>query len=297
MNYFMNYHINGSNSGAQSTQIAIMTIIIIVIVIIILLILRLVYLSYIKKHTKQIIAEDIKLFTKCRKNGKYIRDSNNTYYEYLDILKLNKVINCSSSVVKNASIDPVRYTIKYSNINCDYLDIEQLEFIKDYLNKLDMLISDMEEAKQVLRKKLPLYFKPLVRKKDPYIICNLKYKIVKINRPYLLFSYTSPAGKTSRNYKARINQREISAIVSIISGKISKKGHSKIQRQAMSNDLREAIKKRDNYTCQKCGNSIFNEPNLLLEVDHIIPISKGGKTEASNLQTLCWRCNREKSNK
>ncbi|MCM1180947.1 MAG: HNH endonuclease [Clostridium sp.] len=63
----------------------------------------------------------------------------------------------------------------------------------------------------------------------------------------------------------------------------------------MTNDLREAIKKRDNYTCCLCGNSVYNEPNLLLEVDHIVPISKGGKTEAGNLQTLCWRCNRKKS--
>ena len=46
----------------------------------------------------------------------------------------------------------------------------------------------------------------------------------------------------------------------------------------MTQDLREAIKKRDNYTCCKCGNSVFKEPNLLLEVDHIIPVSKGGLT-------------------
>ena len=39
------------------------------------------------------------------------------------------------------------------------------------------------------------------------------------------------------------------------------------------------------------------EPNLLLEIDHIIPVSKGGLTEESNLQTLCWKCNRSKSDK
>src|SRR5216683_2707298 len=34
-----------------------------------------------------------------------------------------------------------------------------------------------------------------------------------------------------------------------------------------------------------------------LEMDHIVPVSKGGKTEESNLQTLCRRCNRAKSKK
>ena len=54
---------------------------------------------------------------------------------------------------------------------------------------------------------------------------------------------------------------------------------------------------RDNYTCCYCGNSTHSEPNLLLEIDHIIPISKGGYTVEENLQTLCWKCNRAKSNK
>ncbi len=34
--------------------------------------------------------------------------------------------------------------------------------------------------------------------------------------------------------------------------------------------------------------------NLLLEIDHIIPVSKHGCTVENNLQTLCWKCNREK---
>ena len=33
------------------------------------------------------------------------------------------------------------------------------------------------------------------------------------------------------------------------------------------------------------------------EIDHIIPVSKGGLTTEDNLQTLCWRCNRSKGNK
>ncbi|MEJ6467235.1 HNH endonuclease signature motif containing protein [Fusobacterium ulcerans] len=56
----------------------------------------------------------------------------------------------------------------------------------------------------------------------------------------------------------------------------------------------EKIKKRDNYTCKKCGLSIYKEENLLLEIDHIIPLAKGGITSEKNLQTLCWKCNRSK---
>jgi 5-methylcytosine-specific restriction endonuclease McrA len=46
-----------------------------------------------------------------------------------------------------------------------------------------------------------------------------------------------------------------------------------------------------------CGNSIYNKANLLLEIDHIVPESKGGYTIEENLQTLCWKCNRAKSDK
>ena len=65
----------------------------------------------------------------------------------------------------------------------------------------------------------------------------------------------------------------------------------------MTSTLREKIKTRDDFTCRKCSLSIKDERNLLLEIDHIIPISKGGITSEHNLQTLCWRCNRSKGSK
>jgi len=65
----------------------------------------------------------------------------------------------------------------------------------------------------------------------------------------------------------------------------------------MTAKLRDYIKTRDAHTCKHCSVSIHAEPHLLLEVDHIIPVSKGGLSAEENLQTLCWRCNRTKSNK
>ena len=69
------------------------------------------------------------------------------------------------------------------------------------------------------------------------------------------------------------------------------------QRALMTTAMREKIKKRDKYTCKNCKNNLNNEPNLLLEIDHIIPLSKGGITSEDNLQTLCWKCNRSKGSK
>ena len=69
------------------------------------------------------------------------------------------------------------------------------------------------------------------------------------------------------------------------------------QRALMTSALREKIKNRDNFTCCKCNNYTKKEPNLLLEIDHIVPIAKGGMTTEDNLQTLCWKCNRTKGSK
>jgi hypothetical protein len=55
--------------------------------------------------------------------------------------------------------------------------------------------------------------------------------------------------------------------------------------------IRAAVLVRDGGRCRNCRRAIK------LEMDHIIPVSKGGKTEESNLQTLCRRCNRAKSRK
>ena len=174
---------------------------------------------------------------------------------------LNQTYDCSSSVVSNASNNIIKYLIKYSDIENSIQCLEQLDFSANYMQLLAKFRKNMGE----------LYLKPVFR-----------------------FSYVSPAGKSSRTCKIKITTDIVRELQFEISAKVNKSGHSKTQRSAMTNDLREAIKKRDNYTCCLCGNSVFNEPNLLLEVDHIIPISKGGKTEASNLQTLCWRCNRAK---
>ena len=64
----------------------------------------------------------------------------------------------------------------------------------------------------------------------------------------------------------------------------------------VSLSTRTDVFERDNYTCQICRRN-SKEDGVKLEIDHIIPVSKGGSDDISNLQTLCFDCNRGKSNK
>ena len=111
------------------------------------------------------------------------------------------------------------------------------------------------------------------------------------------FSYTSSGGMAQRSFTVPMTEETIIELIKILESKLTAKAFAKEQRNLMTTKLREHIKARDNFTCCICGNSIQKEPNLLLEIDHIIPVSKGGCTTEENLQTLCWKCNRSKSSK
>ena len=54
------------------------------------------------------------------------------------------------------------------------------------------------------------------------------------------------------------------------------------------------VKKKYNYTCLACRQQ---EPNIILSLDHVIPISKGGSNTIANIQPLCHPCNCSKRDK
>lgn len=57
--------------------------------------------------------------------------------------------------------------------------------------------------------------------------------------------------------------------------------------------IRFEVFKRDDFTCQYCGRKT---PEVILELDHIVPKSKGGRDDLQNYITSCFECNRGKSN-
>lgn len=54
------------------------------------------------------------------------------------------------------------------------------------------------------------------------------------------------------------------------------------------------VVRRDNSTCQICGRHLKDEE---IELDHLIPLSRGGSSEESNLRVTCVKCNRRKSDR
>jgi 5-methylcytosine-specific restriction endonuclease McrA len=83
----------------------------------------------------------------------------------------------------------------------------------------------------------------------------------------------------------------------------------RVKRRSNKNNVRftpfqrKKIIERDKWKCQNCGCKVhnrstgnWNTPDKA-HIDHIIPISKGGNSEPSNLQTLCRTCNLSKQDK
>jgi 5-methylcytosine-specific restriction endonuclease McrA len=67
------------------------------------------------------------------------------------------------------------------------------------------------------------------------------------------------------------------------------------------------VYKRDNFSCAYCkrkfdipdnwdGKTAIRDSEIWLEIDHIHPLSKGGSDEINNKQSLCQKCNNQKSN-
>jgi hypothetical protein len=59
----------------------------------------------------------------------------------------------------------------------------------------------------------------------------------------------------------------------------------------VNNYIRFDVLQRDLFTCRYCGGK---SPEAMLEVDHVVPLSNGGRDDMANLVTACYECNRGK---
>ena len=64
----------------------------------------------------------------------------------------------------------------------------------------------------------------------------------------------------------------------------------RVRSRSLMRTLGPKVKKRDDYTCQICGE---RDPDSTT-VDHIRPLNFGGTDDLDNLRVLCHRCNSKK---
>ena len=207
----------------------------------------------------------------------------------------------SAAVFSSAENQPLDYVVKYF-----YPDKTKYP---EQIQKLQLLVEELQtlrEAKQIIEnykkdyqqylQNVPAFI--MERDEDGFYsrlgFANVDEQSLTVEYKFI---YTSGGGMAQRYFTVPMTNETIIALIEMLESKLTADAFAKEQRVLMTPKLRESIKERDHYTCCNCGNSTLTEPNLLLEIDHIIPVSKGGLTEESNLQTLCWKCNRSKGNK
>lgn len=207
----------------------------------------------------------------------------------------------SAAVFSSAENQPLDYVVKYF-----YPDKNKYP---EQIQKLQLLVEELQtlrEAKQIIEnykkdyqqylQNVPAFI--MERDEDGFYsrlgFANVDEQSLTVEYKFI---YTSGGGMAQRYFTVPMTNETIIALIEMLESKLTAGAFAKEQRVLMTPKLRESIKERDHYTCCNCGNSTLTEPNLLLEIDHIIPVSKGGLTEESNLQTLCWKCNRSKGNK
>lgn len=208
------------------------------------------------------------------------------------------VHNCSLQVVRKAEMEPIKYLMKYFHVMADEPTLQRVEAMNASVASLEQAIANLKEREgQVTAEIDPPGFIKRHYMAEFMAQTGVELSPIEVPRPVYRFEYVSAGGNSSQRTEVHLNGPTLDALVQALSEKIKWRKSAAGQRALMTSRLRTQIKERDRYTCRRCGVSVADEPHLLLEVDHIMPVSRGGLTTPDNLQALCWRCNRSKSNK
>lgn len=204
----------------------------------------------------------------------------------------------SLSVVKKASEEPLKYLCKYFDIKPTEETLQQVQELNETISRftnadynlktrLEKIKSDINPPKFIKK----YYTKDLLKHLD------ISLPEIKFKTPEYIFEYVSSGGNSSQRTTIKLDEYTLECLAEYLDERIKYNKSAKAQRSLMTRKLREFVKDRDHHTCQICTASTAQQSLLLLEVDHILPVSKGGLSTLDNLQTLCWKCNRTKSNK
>ena len=242
---------------------------------------------------------------------------NNKYKNFIllhsDAIKKLKTINDKYKFYKienydmSHSYDNEKF---YDNISCEDYLIYQLVFIskkvintinnalsnklsyESYINEINKeCILDVYDTSELLRNR-----NKLRRMEKNIIKDNTRHPVTKFNINVKLIR-TNINGDRKDSKSVTFPSEYIRTLIDRVNNKRGNRyldeeiwnSICRVERGKVTNKMRFAIYNRDGYRCRICGKK---KPDL--EIDHIYPISKGGKSTMDNLQTLCHSCNVKK---
>lgn len=218
--------------------------------------------------------------------------------EWSKELKNKQVHNCSLTICKNANTQPFKYLCKYFNIKTEEETLSSFENILNHFAAAEqgkkLLLAERDCIVNSIKNQIPSLIYKFSKDR---LVKKLGFESIDLGDlhfPVYTFQYVSAGGNSSSKCDIKLDVDNLDKFVNYLSSLVKFRNSIEGQRALMTSKLREQIKARDNYTCKTCNISTHSERNLLLEIDHIIPLAKGGITTEINLQTLCWRCNRSK---
>lgn len=185
------------------------------------------------------------------------------------------VHNASLQVVRNASADPLKYLTKYFSINADQATLADVQRVADDISRLEEAVANVKGREADITAKInPPAF--ILKNYDKEFWEQVGAQLSPIHVPYpqYKFQYTSAGGNSSQTTTVELNTPTLEALSATLVDKIRWAKSAAGQRALMTTKLRGEIKERDHYACLNCRVSLAAEPHLLLEVDHIMPVSK-----------------------
>jgi len=242
-----------------------------------------------------------------RIRNKYMFNRIKTSHIYNDLIELNNSYNFDKIVpfystynvgfksnLRTCNIDDyllmtlndnyggiAEYKKRCSNLRSLYVDYENAYVV--LYNKIDEEYPDNEKYNSYMKNLFAALKKPLLNEFE--VIISIKY--------------SSRMGRVREGISKRYNYIEYKQVeyeyFQLRTENRLYEISSRVERAKMSESMRYDVFKRDGFRCRICGASANDGAKL--HVDHIIPISKGGRTRMDNLQTLCDRCNIGKGNK
>ena len=244
---------------------------------------------------KRIINKENEVVSKTSKKIQKITKLNESY-QFKDIKR--KKLNIIEREYSRKSFDRVtgKSIIKYhldNNINGIRTDLENAIFNITLLEKYNKDVEKVLQSESINNSKYSTkkfkmveerVLRSIIYKKENFMI-TLKIEVY----------YRSNGGNVYDNKKRKYLFNDLVFVYNEWNRGNKFEETINQERKIMNDYIRYNVLKRDNFSCQICG--ITAKDGAKLQVDHIIPVSKGGKTVMSNLQTLCERCNIGKSNK